>query len=60
MLNKVKLLAIVGVILTILRFIFPDVPIPVGIDVSIVAVILFAASYFRSESASSLRNYGSR
>ena len=57
MLDKVKLLAIVGFALTILAFIVPDVAIPQGIDVAIVSVALFVASYFKGESAESIARY---
>jgi hypothetical protein len=59
-LNKVKLVAVVGFALSVLAFIVPELEIPQGIDVAIVSVILFAASFFRGESRASLRNYGPR
>jgi uncharacterized MnhB-related membrane protein len=55
-LNKVKLLALVGVGLTLLRFAVPDVAIPEGIDVAIVSVILFAAAYFKKETYKSVKS----
>lgn len=50
MLNKLKIGAIIGLILTIVRQFLPDLVIPEGFADAIVLVIVFASQFFVKES----------
>ncbi len=56
MLNKVKIGMLVGIALSAVRFLLPDLAIPEGLDNALVVVIAFVVAFFVKETPSTVRS----